>query len=168
MVKILGLEALTYELLIDIGIPFLAIVFFLEGSLFGKLLPTDFILPAAVVLYATQTRHYFLLVTFTALSSTIGQYWLLIQVRKNKEKILEHRYIKVAEDKLEKAEDKFERHGLKAVFISNMIPGVRGFLTIPAGMERTKPWKFVLVSGAGTAIYHSALVAIGIGIVTIF
>lgn len=160
---------MTYELLVNLGLPFLVIVFLLEGALFGKLLPTDFILPAAVVLYATQTQHYFSLIALTAISSTAGQYWLFKQIgKKDKEDVLNHRYIKISDDKLDRAEEKFQEHGLKAVLVSNMVPGIRGFLTIPAALNRADPMKFTLLSATGTMVYHTVLVGVGIGLISIF
>lgn len=164
----LGIESLTYDLLINLGLPFLAAVFFMEGALIGKMLPTDFLLPAAVVLYATQTQHYLLLLTITATSSTAGQYWLF---RRFKGETLEDLYnsklIKLSNENVDKLFKALERRGLKAVLFSNIIPGVRGLITVPAAIEGYEDHHFVTASATGTVIFQSILIGIGAGAVTL-
>lgn len=163
----LGLESLTYDLLINLGLPFLAAVFLLEGMLIGKFIPTDFLLPAAVVMYATQTQHYFLLLAITATSSTLGQCWLYLKLQEHdEEEIVENKYFKIPSSQIEKASDKFNRYGPKAVLISNMIPGIRGLMTIPAGLQDMSPKKFIIYSAIGTILFQSLLIAIGAGIIS--
>lgn len=51
----------------------------------------------------------------------------------------------------------FERHGGKAVFVGRLIPTVRTFISVPAGMARM-PWStFLLYTALGTAIWTAAL-----------
>lgn len=164
----LGIESLTVELLVNLGLPFLAVVFFLEGALIGKFLPTDFLLPVAVVLFATQTPHYFTLLLITATSSTAGQYWLFRRFKgRTVEEMHESDVIKLSEENIDRLFSSLDKRGLKAVFLSNMIPGVRGLMTVPAAIDGFRPQRFVTASAAGTVVFHSVLIAIGAGAVSL-
>ncbi len=157
------------EFLIALGLPFLAVVFFMEGALIGKMLPTDFLLPAAVILYATQSQFYLTILVITVTSSTAGQYWLFNRFKgKNLEDLHHSQVIRISDENMDKIFRSFEKRGLKAVTISNFIPFIRGLLTIPAAVEGFDSRKFVIASALGTLVLHSFLVAVGAGLVTLF
>lgn len=158
----LGLEAATYDLLINLGLPFLAAVFFMEGALIGKMLPTDFLLPAAVILYATQSQHYFTIFVITVTSATAGQYWLFRRFKgKNIQDLHDSGIIKLSDKNIDKLFKSLEKRGLLSVALSNIIPGIRGLLTIPAAILDYKAPKFVAASTIGTVIFHSLLISLG-------
>ncbi len=141
----------------------------MEGALIGKMLPTDFLLPTAVILYATQAQFYFTILAITITSSTAGQYWLYRRFKgKNLEDLHESDIIKISDKNLDRIFEALEKRGLKAVTISNFIPFIRGLLTIPAAIEGFDDHKFVTASAYGTLVLHGMLVAIGAGLVNIF
>lgn len=55
----------------------------------------------------------------------------------------------------------FERNGSFAVFISRMLPVVRGLINFPAGFARMPKKKFIVYSMAGSFIWDVALMAFG-------
>lgn len=60
------------------------------------------------------------------------------------------KYFLISRHDLEIADRWFARHGDAAVFFSRMLPVVRTFISIPAGIARTPFLKFVLYSFAGS------------------
>ncbi|MGY1652425.1 DedA family protein [Geodermatophilus sp. SYSU D01119] len=56
----------------------------------------------------------------------------------------------------------FERHGRSAVFFGRMVPIVRSFISVPAGVVRMPFLQFVLYSAAGSLIWNSLLVTLGV------
>jgi len=60
-----------------------------------------------------------------------------------------------------KAEQWFERNGRLAVFVGRMIPGVRSFVSIPAGQRRMPWWEFVGLTALGSLIWNSVFVGGG-------
>ncbi|RZU33631.1 DedA family protein [Blastococcus saxobsidens] len=56
----------------------------------------------------------------------------------------------------------FERHGRSAVFFGRMVPIVRSFISVPAGVVRMPFWQFVLFSAAGSLIWNSVLIGLGV------
>jgi membrane protein DedA with SNARE-associated domain len=56
----------------------------------------------------------------------------------------------------------FERHGRSAVFFGRMVPIVRSFISVPAGVVRMPLAQFVLYSAAGSLIWNSVLIGLGV------
>jgi membrane protein DedA with SNARE-associated domain len=58
----------------------------------------------------------------------------------------------------------FERHGRSAVFFGRMVPIVRSFISVPAGVVRMPFGQFVLYSAAGSLIWNSLLIGLGVAL----
>ncbi|MGY1834864.1 DedA family protein [Blastococcus sp. SYSU DS0510] len=58
----------------------------------------------------------------------------------------------------------FERHGRAAVFFGRMVPIVRSFISVPAGVVRMPLGQFVLYSAAGSLIWNSVLIGLGVAL----
>ena len=56
----------------------------------------------------------------------------------------------------------FERHGRAAVFFGRMVPIVRSFISVPAGVVRMPIGQFILYSAAGSLIWNTLLVTLGV------
>jgi membrane protein DedA with SNARE-associated domain len=71
------------------------------------------------------------------------------------------RYVGVRTHHLEKAERWFERRGELAVLFTRVMPGIRTFISLPAGIVRMPFRKFVLYSFAGIVPWVAALTSLG-------
>ena len=69
--------------------------------------------------------------------------------------------LRLKREDLSKAEGWFARQGNKAVFFCRFIPVIRSLISIPAGMARIKPGIFLLLTGAGTSMWNTALIFLG-------
>ncbi|RFU20179.1 DedA family protein [Geodermatophilus marinus] len=56
----------------------------------------------------------------------------------------------------------FARHGRAAVFFGRMVPIVRSFISVPAGVVRMPFWQFVVYTAAGSLIWNSVLIGVGV------
>jgi membrane protein DedA with SNARE-associated domain len=56
----------------------------------------------------------------------------------------------------------FEKHGRSAVFFGRMVPIVRSFVSVPAGVVRMPFLQFILYSAGGSLIWNSVLIGLGI------
>jgi membrane protein DedA with SNARE-associated domain len=56
----------------------------------------------------------------------------------------------------------FERHGRSAVFFGRMVPIVRSFVSVPAGVVRMPFGQFLLYTAAGSLIWNSVLIGLGV------
>jgi membrane protein DedA with SNARE-associated domain len=76
------------------------------------------------------------------------------------------RWVHVTPDRLERAESWFERYGDAAVFFSRMVPVVRSFISIPAGVVRMPLGRFTLLSFLGTLPWCFGLAGAGLALGT--
>ncbi|GAB3355606.1 DedA family protein [Modestobacter lapidis] len=58
----------------------------------------------------------------------------------------------------------FERHGRSAVFFGRMVPIVRSFVSVPAGVVHMPFGQFLLYTAAGSLIWNSLLVGLGVAL----
>ena len=56
----------------------------------------------------------------------------------------------------------FERHGRSAVFLGRMVPIVRSFISVPAGVVRMPLGQFLLFTAGGSLIWNTVLVGLGV------
>ena len=71
------------------------------------------------------------------------------------------RYILVSHHDLDRAEAWYGRHGDAAVFGGRLIPVVRNFVALPAGMAEVPPVRFGVLTFFGSAIWVTAMALIG-------
>lgn len=62
---------------------------------------------------------------------------------------------------VEKAQDMFDRHGGGIVFTARLLPAVRTFISIPAGVAHMPLGRFLAWSTVGTAIFAAAFTGAG-------
>jgi membrane protein DedA with SNARE-associated domain len=62
---------------------------------------------------------------------------------------------------LARAEAWFDRYGAVAVFTGRLVPVVRSLVSIPAGYSGMPLGRFVVLTGAGSALWNGTLVALG-------
>src|SRR5205807_6713964 len=73
------------------------------------------------------------------------------------------RYVLISMHDLDIADRWFARWGDLTVFFSRMLPIVRTFISIPAGVARMPLWRFVLFSAAGAIPSATLLRSVGVG-----
>jgi membrane protein DedA with SNARE-associated domain len=75
-----------------------------------------------------------------------------------------NRFLHVSPRHLATADRWFERHGDAAVFFGRMLPIVRTFVSLPAGVARMPFWRFTLLTVAGCVPWVTALALLGRGV----
>ena len=65
------------------------------------------------------------------------------------------------QEKVEKSERYFEKHGMVATITGRLLPGIRHLISIPAGLSRMNYWKFLLYTTIGAGAWHSILAFLG-------
>ncbi len=71
------------------------------------------------------------------------------------------KYILMPPHRLSKVERFFYNHGEISTFTGRLIPGVRQYISFPAGLARMDMFRFLLFTGLGAGIWVSILVWIG-------
>lgn len=71
------------------------------------------------------------------------------------------KYIFIPQHKLEKIEIFFAKHGPISAFTGRMLPGVKHFISLPAGLGKMDFKRFAIYSTAGATVWVSSIIAIG-------
>jgi membrane protein DedA with SNARE-associated domain len=72
------------------------------------------------------------------------------------------KYILITNNKLNLADEWFEKYGHEAVLISRMLPGLRTFISLPAGITHMNLKKFILYTVIGSLPWCFVLTYIGV------
>ena len=71
------------------------------------------------------------------------------------------KYFLITHSNLKRADKWFEKYGYEAVFISRMLPGIRTFISLPAGIAHMDIKKFIIYTFIGSLPWTFALGYIG-------
>jgi membrane protein DedA with SNARE-associated domain len=71
------------------------------------------------------------------------------------------RFLLFRPDEVDKAHDWFERHGDAAVLFARVIPVVRAFISLPAGVARMRAWRFTLYTLIGALTWDVGFAVAG-------
>jgi membrane protein DedA with SNARE-associated domain len=74
------------------------------------------------------------------------------------------RWLHVTPEKLDKADEWFERYGDATVFVSRMLPVVRSFVSIPAGIGEMPLGRYTVLTFLGTLPWCFGLAAVGVAL----
>lgn len=71
------------------------------------------------------------------------------------------RWLTLSRQDIERASRWFHRHGGAAVFVCRLIPGVRSFISVPAGIVGMNFLQFLAYTSIGTALWAALLAYLG-------
>ncbi|WP_298058260.1 DedA family protein [uncultured Campylobacter sp.] len=71
------------------------------------------------------------------------------------------KYVGITKVKMRKFEAFFKRHGEISTFNCRLIPGIRQYISLPAGLARMNIFKFCLYTALGAGIWVAILLAVG-------
>ena len=72
------------------------------------------------------------------------------------------KYVLLKKSHLEIAESYFKKYGDRSTFISRLLPAIRTYVSLPAGVAKMNLKKFAAYTFVGSVIWNSALTYIGI------
>jgi membrane protein DedA with SNARE-associated domain len=140
------------------GIFFLMI---LESALIP--IPSEIIMPFSGFLALTGKLNYIGVVLAGSFGNLVGSvltYYLGINV--GRKVILKYgKYIFFKKKHLELTENLFHKYGDRVSFVGRLLPGIRTYVSLPAGIGKTKFTKFVIYTLAGSLIWNSMLTYVG-------
>ncbi len=72
------------------------------------------------------------------------------------------KYVLISRKDLDKTDAIFEKYGAVAVFFGRLLPVIRTFISLPAGVARMNLGRFIFYSFAGSLPWNAALAYLGI------
>jgi len=125
--------------------------------------PSELIMPLAgwLLIQAKGGSVWWVLLAgfYGGLGNLLGSwvaYW--ISMKGGRPLLLKYgKYVLMSKDEVDKAEIWFNKYGEWAVFIGRLLPVVRTFISIPAGLARMNLWRFSLYTFAGSFIWSLGL-----------
>lgn len=127
-------------------------------------IPSEVILPLAGFLVGQGRMSFFGVLGGATAGSVLGAlvlYGLGRRLGRGGMERLARKVPLLETDDLDRAQGWFDRHGGEAVLIGRLVPGVRSFISIPAGIERMPVWKFAAYTALGSAAWNAALIGLG-------
>jgi len=143
------------------GYPGIVLLMALESSFFP--FPSEIVIPPAAYLAATGKMNLIMVIICGITGSLVGavfNYWLALKLgRPFFEKY--GMYLLINRKSLEKADRFFERHGHISTFIGRLLPGIRQYISLPAGLARMNISSFCAATALGAGIWVAILAALG-------
>lgn len=144
-----------------LGYPGIFLLMVVEGILTP--IPSEFIMPFAGSLAARGELHVAPVILVGTAGAAVGNLVAYhIGARVGRPLISRYgKYIALGEDDLAWAEGWFAKYGSVGVLLGHAVPGIRSFISFPAGIGRMRVRDFVAFSTAGAAIWNTVLVVAG-------
>ena len=134
---------------------------FLESSFFP--FPSEVVMiPAGYLAYKGEMNLFLAILAGIAgsLAGAVFNYYLAMKFGRTF--ISKYgKYVLVKEETLEKMEDFFAKHGHISTFSGRLIPAVRQYISLPAGLAKMNLWKFSLYTSLGAGIWVLILALLG-------
>lgn len=154
-----GIADFATDLMATLGAPGAGLVLLIE-NVFPPI-PSEVVLPLAGFAAGRGEFGVVAAIVWTTAGSTLGAVLIyLVGMLAQPETVRRWatRMPLVGDEQVDKAEGWFDRHGSMAVFLGRMVPGVRSFVSLPAGQRRMPLWQFLLLTVAGSAIWNSIFI----------
>ncbi|MGY1708444.1 DedA family protein [Geodermatophilus sp. SYSU D00758] len=128
-------------------------------------IPSEAVLGLAGVLIRSGDMSVVPVVLFATLGSVVGAiffYYVGRALGPRRSHAFLDRLPLVETADVDKTFEWFARHGRAAVFFGRMVPIVRSFISVPAGVVRMPFWQFIVYTAAGSLIWNSVLIGLGV------
>ena len=170
----------TVDLVIALGVPALAFMFYAEGLVIGKLLQPPVVFVAYLAATVPDPTILVLTSGLCIVAATLGQWTLyrgfhedapeFVGVRRTVPYLaslpqwIDHR---IGDRRMATVERYFDAYGGLGLCVSNAIPGLRCLMSVPAGLGEYPVRRFLVASTVGNVLYVGVLVAAASGVSSI-
>ncbi len=134
---------------------------FLESSFFP--FPSEVVMPPAGYLAWKGEMSLWLVLLSGIAGGLLGalfNYWLAVKL--GRPFLIKYgKYFFVSEESINKADEFFSRHGHISTFVCRLLPGIRQYISLPAGIARMPMKSFLLFTTLGAGIWVCVLTFAG-------
>ena len=144
------------EIVHQLGYTGIFIWMFLESSFFP--FPSEVIMIPAWYL-AYQGKMNLILAILAGIAGSVAGAWFnyILASKLGRKFLLKF----MSEEKLAKLDNFFKNHGHISTFTWRLIPGVRQYISFPAGLGKMHPWKFTFYTALWAGIWVIILALLG-------
>ncbi len=144
-----------------LGYPGILVLMFLESSFFP--FPSEVIIPPAGYLAAQGKMSFHLVIIFGIMGSLLGalfNYWISLSLGRP---FFQRygKYLLVSEKTLARVDRFFDEHGHISTLVGRLLPGIRQYISLPAGTARMDLFLFVLFTSLGAGLWVLVLATVG-------
>jgi len=145
----------------DLGYWGIFIMMFLESSFFP--FPSEVVMiPAGYLAYKGEMNLFLAVLSGIAGSLAGAVFNYFLAMRFGRAFIQRYgKYVLIKEETLQKMEDFFAKHGHISTFSGRLIPAVRQYISLPAGLAKMNLLKFSLYTSLGAGIWVLILALLG-------
>ncbi|HON38389.1 MAG: DedA family protein [Desulfomonilia bacterium] len=144
-----------------LGYPGIIALMFLESSFFP--FPSEVVVPPAGYLASQGQMNIYLVVLCGILGSLLGAFFnYVIALWLGRPLLMKYgKYFFLPPERFQKVDRFFLDHGEISTFVCRLIPGIRQYISFPAGLARMNLFKFFLYTALGAGIWVVVLAWIG-------
>lgn len=145
----------------DMGYAGIVILMALESSFVP--FPSEVVVPPAGYLAAKGDMNIYLVIisgTFGSLIGALVNYYIAVFMGRGLMRKY-GRYILLSPERLDKIDSYFRKHGEITTFVGRLIPGIRQYISFPAGLGRMSIPKFCFFTSLGAGIWVVVLAVLG-------
>ncbi len=126
-------------------------------------IPSEVVVPFSGFLAFQGRFNFWLVIIIVTFANVVGSIILYLVSLKGGRWILERygKYVLISNHELNHADRIFLKHGNKIIFIGRILPIIRTFISIPAGVAKMNSFKFILYTFLGSLPWNFALALIG-------
>ncbi len=145
----------------SLGYPGILVLMFLESSFFP--FPSEVVIPPAGYLASKGEMNILLVILWGTLGSLLGalfNYWISLTLGRP---FFQRygKYLLVSDKTLTRVDRFFDHHGHISTLIGRLLPGIRQYISLPAGMARMNIPLFVLFTSLGAGLWVMVLALVG-------
>jgi len=131
----------------------------LETAFLLHFAPSEVVVPFAASQLVHGPASFGLFVLDATAGATVGSLVAYFLLGINGERVLARygRYVNVGEEDVERSQRWFRRYGESSVAWGRLLPFVRAFISIPAGISRMPLSRFVAYSAGGAFVFNAGL-----------
>jgi membrane protein DedA with SNARE-associated domain len=152
---------LIVDLVSQLGYWGIFIMMFLESTFFP--FPSEVaMIPAGYLAFKGEMNMVIAIIagTIGSLSGALFNYYLAKKYGR-RGVLAFGKYLFFTEEKLQKMEEYFVKHGSFSTFVSRLIPGIRQLISLPAGLSNMDIRKFIIYTTTGAGLWVVVLALLG-------
>ncbi|MQA33597.1 DedA family protein [Modestobacter roseus] len=158
-----GITGFLLDLIDSLGAVGVGLTIFIETVI--PPIPSEAVLGAAGVLINDGRMSIVPVIIWATIGSVLGAtmlYWVGRLLGPRRSHAFLDRLPLVETSDVDRSFEWFARHGRGAVFFGRMVPIVRSFVSVPAGVVKMPFWQFLLFTAGGSLLWNCLLIGLGV------